>query len=59
MAKMNASVTMRIQSLSPRNRPIGIWLITGRENGIRNSTTMPSPAATLRVAVGSIWASAA
>ena len=59
MAKMNASVTMRIQSLSPRNRPIGIWLTTGSENGIRKSRAMPRPAATFRVAVGSIWASAA
>ncbi len=58
MAKMKASVTTRIQSLSPRNRMIGIWLMTGSENGIRNNTAMANAAATFLVAVGSICASA-
>ena len=59
MARMNTSIISRIQLLSPRKRTIGIWLMTGSENGIRNSTTTAMTATTFLVTVGSICASAA
>ena len=59
MAKMNTCIISRIQSLSPRNRTNGIWLMTGRVNGIRNSTTSRDRGDDLlRRTVGSICASA-
>ena len=58
MARMNTSIISRIQSLSPRKRTNGIWLMIGSENGIRNSTTTAMTATTFLVTVGSICASA-
>ena len=43
----------RIQSLSPRKRTMGMWLMTGSSKGIRNSTATNRLHRTFWVHVGS------